>query len=91
MDISLSDISQASKRISELDRVSSLLSDDYFIIEDGTTSYKVKYANFLCAFVDHLSTIVGFNTGAYSDADEYARFAHGHPYSDFGFFPSYGP
>ena len=34
---------------------------------------------------------VGIKSMAYKQKEEYSKFAHGHNYTDFRFYPSYGP
>lgn len=85
------EINQSSVKISELPSLSALTDDAYFVIERGTTSYKLQYSSLRSSIFSILSSLVGLNSMAYEEADDYAKFAHGHDYSDFYYFPSYGP
>lgn len=78
-------------RISELPKISALGNDDYLVLQRGTTSYKVKFSTFKAAFFNVLNSDLGLCTAASCDSMDFAKFAHGHEYSDFWFFPTYGP
>lgn len=78
-------------RISELPKISALGNDDYLVLQRGTTSYKVKFSTFKTAFFNVLNSDLGLGTAASCDSMDFAKFAHGHEYSDFWFFPTYGP
>lgn len=77
-------------RISELPKLSALNDDDYLIIQDGTISKKVKFSTFKKFFFTEFNRI-GIGTAASCDSMQFAKFAHGHDYTDFWFFPTYGP
>lgn len=81
-------------RISELEEISSLANDDFLVLqrdtEDSKQSYKVKFSNFKRAFDSHLHEH-GVKSAAQCAEDEFSKFAHAHDYSDFYYYPSYGP
>ena len=80
-----------SKKISELPEKDEVSPDAYLVFERGTTSYKISYENFRQYVVQNLSAYIGLGNMAFKDSNEYSKFSHSHNYSDFFFFPSYGP
>lgn len=85
------EVSDMSKKISELERVSALQDDDLLVMQNGEQSYKLKFADFKKYAVENISSYIGLSSAAFCDASQFAKFAHGHNYTDFWFFPSYGP
>lgn len=89
------EIDQSSKKISELPSLSVLPDDALFIVEhvSGQTSasYKLPYKDFRAAIMPQLSASLKLGTMAQQDENAYALAAHGHDFTDFWFFPSYGP
>ena len=88
---STQNVSQESVRISELPALSSVLSSANFVFERGKQSYKISYESLKDYIFDNINTILDLGTMASEDKEKYAKFAHGHDYTDFWFFPSYGP
>ena len=88
-------ISDSSKKISELPWLSLVNDDAVFVFEraNGTTkqSYKISYKDFFSSLSAKVHERLGFRSMIYEESDAYAKFAHGHPYSDFYWYPSYGP
>lgn len=88
-------IDASSMKISELSLLSEIPDDACFAIEvnrDGQhTTYKLPYRQLRDAALRQLSSMLQFGDMAYQDSGNYAYAAHGHDYSDFWFYPSYGP
>ena len=78
-------------KISELPALSCLSDDALLVVEHGTTSYKIPYSSFKNLVFNKISSVLSIGSMAYEDKEKYAKFAHGHDYTDFYFFPSYGP
>lgn len=92
----MSEVNIESKKISELPNKEKLSDNDLFIFErtdeDGNKkSYKISYSQIKDYVTDNLVKILNAKSMSYCDADDYAKFTHGHDYSDFFFFPTYGP
>lgn len=87
----MSGVSDESKKVSELEQVSSLLDDDYLVFQKDNHSYKLKFADFKQYVLDNISSYMGLSSMAFHDIEEFAPFAHKHDYTDMWFFPSYGP
>ena len=85
------DISESSKKLSEIDVVSSLADNDMLVLERGTESYNISYSTFKHYFFDEMTKLLNIGSIASCDQSEYAKFAHYHDYTDLWFFPSYGP
>ena len=89
MDIDV--LTDESKKISELPELNEVSDSAYFVFERGSNSYKISYNDFKQYVFNNISTTIGLGTMAFKESVEYAKFAHPHSYSDFWFFPSYGP
>lgn len=87
----MAEVSIESKKLSELEKIYHLSDDDYLILERDKRSYKIKYSNLKKFIAEHLAEILGLKSMAYKDKSEFAEFSHGHDYTDFTFFPSFGP
>lgn len=81
-------------RISEMPELSALGDNDYLVLQhsSGNTkrSYKIPFSSFKTQFISKFNTI-DVKSAAFCDASLFAPFAHGHDYTDFWYFPSYGP
>ena len=91
--VSIEEIDSSSKKISELSVLSSLPDDAMLVAENHTTSasYKVKFSDLKTAAIAQLSAQMKLSSMAYKDKNDYAPAAHGHNFTDFWFYPSYGP
>lgn len=85
------DIDESSRKLSELDRLSTINDNDYLVFERGDQSYKMSYSNFKQNVYSMISSRLGLGTISSHEADEFAKFAHGHSYTDFWYYSSYGP
>lgn len=85
------EVSIDSKKISELERTSRLRDEDYLVVERSNTSYKISFANLKRYIGENLARMLNLQSMAFKESTEFAKFAHGHDYSDFWFFPAYGP
>ena len=85
------EVDAGSVRISELPALSTVLSNAMFVFERGNASYKISYESLKNYIFNNLSAILDLGSIAYEDREKYAKFAHGHDYTDFWFFSSYGP
>ena len=84
-DISIDD----ARKLSQLERTQHLSKDDLIVIEQEDASYKLTYAQLLSIVAGKMKP--QFGTAAFCEASQFAKFAHGHDYSDFDFFSSYDP
>lgn len=85
------DIDESSRKLSELDQLSSIGENDYIVLERGSKSFKMSYKDFKKNVFQEISSRLGLGTISAEDPVEYAKFDHGHPYTDFWYFSSYGP
>ena len=81
----------SSKKISELPELKEVPDSAYLVFERGSSSYKISFSDFKNYVFSNISSELSLGTMAYKDSTEYSKFAHSHSYSDFWFFPSYGP
>lgn len=86
-----STLSLSSLKISELPCLSSVDNNALFVFERGSNSYKMSYKDLYACLSAQFNKIVKIRSMAYKQTYEYAKFGHGHEYSDFDYFPSYGP
>lgn len=84
------DVGDNSKKLSEIDVVSSLNDDDVFVFERNNISYKMSYADFRRHVIECMLSQLSIGSAASCDGSEFAPFAHTHDYTDLSFFPSYG-
>ena len=86
----MSEISDSSKKLSEIDVVSTLAADDLLIFERGQESFKIRYEDFKSYIASCLSSQLSVGSAALCNNSDFALFAHWHDYTDLSFFPSYG-
>ena len=84
------DVSNSSRKLSEIGVVSSLNDDDLIVFERDNASYKISYADFRDYVMTCMSSQLSIGSAASCDGSEFAAFAHTHDYTDLSFFPSYG-
>lgn len=81
-------------RISEMPELSALEDSDYLVLQrksgSNKQSYKISFADFKTQFLNNFN-VVSVKSAASCDIAQFAPFAHGHDYSDFWYFSSYGP
>ena len=74
--------------------LSALGDDDCLVLQrkvgSQKQSFKISFADFKKQFLEKFKTI-DLKSAAFCDAGQFAQFAHGHDYSDFYYFSSYGP
>lgn len=84
-------IDNNSMKISELPLLSAATNTSWFVIERGTTSYRISYSDLKNYIFNNIDAVMNLGSIVHHDTEEYSKFAHGHDYTDFWFFPSYGP
>ena len=91
----MSEINIESKKISELERKTHLQDSDLFIFQKQSSTdkknYNISYKQIKEYVVEKIIDILNPGTMAYCDKDDFAKFPHGHNYTDFFAFPTYGP
>ena len=89
--MNVEEVNLSSVKLSDLPVLSSLADNSYIVVENGASSFKVPYSKFRQSMMSQLDQVMQLGTMSQHDLEEYSKFAHGHDYTDFYFFPSYGP